>query len=141
MLSDPIAAYLTANKLPGMDSISNTQNSAAALIGRLSNYTANFNFISDGILLPSGSASKRTFATESYDFYLQDAWKIRPNLTVTLGLRYGYQRPVYEQNGLEVRPVLSLGDYFDKRVEGSAKGVPFNDPIVLNLSGPANGKP
>ncbi|HYK88102.1 MAG TPA: TonB-dependent receptor, partial [Acidobacteriota bacterium] len=143
VLSDPVSAYLAANNLPlmGTSSVSDTQNAAAALIGRLSNYTANFIFGADGSLLPPGTPSKRDFATEDYDLYFQDAWKFTPNVTLTLGLRYGVSRPVYEMNGLEVRPVLPLGEYFQKRLAGAAAGTPFNDPVTINLSGPANGKP
>jgi hypothetical protein len=143
VLSDPVAAYLTANNLPalGTASVSDTQNSAAALIGRLSNYTANFIFGPDGSLLPPGTPSKRNFATEDYDFYAQDSWKFRPNVTLTFGLRYGLSRPVYEMNGLEVRPTLPLGEYFQNRLAGAAAGTPYNEPVTINLSGPANGKP
>ncbi len=143
VLSDPVIAYLAANNLPAMStsSVSDTQNAAAALIGRLSGYTANFNFGRDGSLLPTGTPSQRDFATEDYDFYLQDAWKMRPNLTLTFGLRYGLSRPVYEMNGFEVRPTVPLGDYFNQRLAGAAAGTPFNDPVTINLAGPANGKP
>ncbi len=143
VLSDPIIAYLAANNLPAMStsSVSDSQNSAAALIGRLPNYTANFIFGADGSLLKSGTPSFRNFATEDYDFYLQDAWKLRPNLTLTAGLRYGLSRPIYEMNGLEVRPTLPLGEYFQKRLAGAAAGTPFNDPVTIDLSGPVNGKP
>ncbi len=143
VLSDPITAYLTANNMPGMasSSISNSQNAAAALIGRLPGYTAMFRFDADGTLLPSGTPSYRTFATEDYDFYFQDAWKLRTNLTVTVGLRYGLSRPVYETNGFEVRPNPPLGEYFQQRLAGAAAGTPFNDLVSIDLAGPANGKP
>jgi outer membrane receptor protein involved in Fe transport len=34
--------------------------------------------------------------TQSYNFYAQDAWHARPNLTVTLGLRYEYNTPAVD---------------------------------------------
>jgi outer membrane receptor protein involved in Fe transport len=34
--------------------------------------------------------------TQSYDFYAQDAWRARPNLTLTLGVRYEYNTPAVD---------------------------------------------
>ncbi|MBC7932641.1 MAG: carboxypeptidase regulatory-like domain-containing protein [Rubrivivax sp.] len=114
------------------------QNSVTALIGRFSQYSARFIFDQDGSILPSGSPSERRFATEEYDLYAQDSWKLRQNLTVTYGLRYGLSRPVYETNGFETKPNIPLDEYFQRRVESAAQGRPFNDPITIELSGPAN---
>ncbi len=35
-------------------------------------------------------------------FFGEDEWKITPNLTLNIGLRYGYDQPLYEVNGKEV---------------------------------------
>jgi len=141
VLSDPVSAYLLDHGLPDLASVSETQNAMSALIGRFSQYTANFQFSNTGALLPAGSPSRRDFATEDYDLYFQDAWKIRPNLTLTAGLRYGLSRPVYETNGYEVRPTIPLGEYFNNRLAGMVLGTPYNEPITVNPSGPVNGKP
>ena len=100
----------------GSDS-ADVRNAAAALLGRLTAITARFTFDRDGNLLEPGTPTDRTFATEEYDFYAQDIWKIRPNLTLTLGLRYGISRPVYETSGFEAKPDISLSEFF-RRVSG-----------------------
>jgi carboxypeptidase family protein len=120
--------------------ISSVQNAVTALVGRYSQFSANFIFNKDGSLTPAGSPSNRSFATESYDGYTMDSWKIRPNLTLTYGLRYSLSRPVYEQNGYEVKPNIGLGEYFDRRIAGMNSGKPYNELLQLDLSGPANGK-
>jgi hypothetical protein len=116
------------------------QNAATALIGRYSQYTARFTFAHDGAFQPAATPTDRTFATQEYDVYGQDIWKLTPNLTVTYGLRYSLSRPVYETKGFEVKPNIPLTDYFNQRVASAAAGVPFFDPITVDLSGPANGR-
>lgn len=117
------------------------QNAVTALIGRLSQYSALFTFDQDGTLLPSGTPAAREFRTEEYDAYFQDAWKLTPNLTVTYGLRYSISRPVYEKNGFEVKTAIPLSDIFQLRQEAALQGRNFVDPLVLELSGPANNAP
>jgi hypothetical protein len=145
-ISNSFQAYLDANGLPGdtnagqsLNSIAEVQNAATAIIGRYSEYTADFTFNKDGSLLNPGLPSKRDFATQAYDEYIQDAWRIRPHLTLTLGLRYSLERPVYETQGFEVQPTVPLGTYFKERLAAAAQGNNFVDPIVVNRSGPVNG--
>ncbi|HEX7294381.1 MAG TPA: TonB-dependent receptor, partial [Pyrinomonadaceae bacterium] len=78
---------------------STVQNAVTALIGRYSQYTARFTFDHSGTLQSLGTSTDRTFATQEYDGYVQDSWKMTPNLTFTFGLRYTLSRPVYETNG------------------------------------------
>ncbi|MGH9903735.1 MAG: hypothetical protein ACRD68_18155, partial [Pyrinomonadaceae bacterium] len=111
----------------------------AALLGRLTNYTARFTFDKEGNLLAPGTPTVREFATEEYDFYGQDSWKIRPNLTLTYGLRYGLSRPIYETGGFEAKPTIALSEYFRRRVEASQRGRNYDEPLQIELSGPANG--
>jgi hypothetical protein len=137
--------FLTANSLPGgangMDGggITAVQNAATAIIGRFSQYTANFTFGKDGSLLTAGTPTTRNFATQAYEGYFLDSWKFRPHLTLTLGLRYSLERPVYETNGFEVQPTVPLSVYFNERLAAAKQGTNFTDPIVIGRSGPVNG--
>ncbi len=120
------------------DQRTSVQNAASALIGRYSQYTGNFNYDIDGNVLATGTPIERQFATEEYDMYIQDTWKPYRNLTLTMGLRYGLSRPVYEKNGYQVVPDIPLGEYFDRRVAGSAAGTPYNAILNFKLAGPKN---
>src|SRR5215467_9905820 len=137
--------YLSANNLPGgmaSQSLLNTTEvleAASAFIGRLTQYNADFTFAKSGDLLPSGSPAVRDFATQSYDGYLQDTWKLRPSLTLTAGLRYSLERPVYETNGFETQPTVPLGEYIQNRYLAGLQGQNYFVPITIAQSGPANG--
>jgi hypothetical protein len=132
-LSDPVNAFS-----PISGSTVGVQNATTALIGRLSQYSALFTFDHDGSLLPSGTPANREFKTQEYDAYVQDSWKVTPNLTLTYGLRYTISRPVYEKNGFEVKTSVPLSDIFDLRRAASAQGQNYVTPVTLELSGPAN---
>ncbi|OLE52056.1 MAG: hypothetical protein AUG51_19885 [Acidobacteria bacterium 13_1_20CM_3_53_8] len=112
----------------------------ASVIGRYSQYSVRLVYDQSGRLQPVGTPTNRSFATEEYELYWQDSWRIRPNLTITYGLRWSTSTPVYERNGLQVRPTPSLGQYFQDRVESADRGVPFNDPITFDLAGRANNR-
>lgn len=113
-----------------------------ALLGMVPEVNAVYNYQRDGNPAPQNQPLKRHFAINSYEMYVQDSWKAKPNLTITLGLRYSLFSPPWETNGLEVSPTFNLGHWFDNRAHEGANGIPSNqDPLVaFDWSGPANGK-
>jgi len=114
-----------------------------ALIGMITQVNAHYNFTRSGTALPDGTPVSRRFAADSWEMYAQDSWKVKPNLTVTFGLRYTLASPPWETNGLQVAPNVSLSDWFAGRAAGMLQGTPANAAprLSFNLAGPANGKP
>ena len=87
---------------------------------------------STGAVLPTGSPDLRNFAERSYEGYVQDSWRLRSNLTVTLGLRYGYETPVWETNGFEVRPSVDIMQWFRQREINMNAGIPSSASPLLS---------
>jgi hypothetical protein len=112
------------------------------LLGILSQTRGNYNYDIDGNILPEGEPVRRRYASDEYELYVQDSWKLGDNLTITGGVRYSVFSPPYETNGLQVAPTLSLGQWFETRGRNAAAGVPDNalPPISVDLAGPANNR-
>ncbi len=134
-----ISNGLSGFEIP-FESLPVVQNSVMAIIGRYSTYSARLIYQRDGTLQSAGSSRTRDFRTAESDFYFQDVWKISPNLTMTAGLRYDLSRSLREADGYEVKPNIALNEYFQLRANGAANGTPYNQPIILDLSGKANGR-
>ena len=112
-----------------------------ALLGMVTEDDATYNYLKDGSVLPQGAPVQRHFALDAYEMYGQDSWKIKPNLTLTYGLRYSLFSPPWETKGLQVSPTIPLGQWFDQRAKNMEQGIgSISDPLVsFNLSGPGNG--
>jgi hypothetical protein len=141
----PLNPSNVANGYPQVDSsfVSNYDYSMTSLLGMITLGDAVYNYDKNGNPLPQGAPVTRRFAEDSYEMYVQDVWKVKPNLTLTLGLRYSLFSPPWETNGLQVGTTFSLGDWFNDRGQGMLQGLPSNSqPLVTyELAGPANGKP
>jgi hypothetical protein len=119
----------------------NYDNAVTALFGMDVEVNAQYNYQRSGTPLAQGAPVTRNFAEDGYEMYAQDSWKIKSNVTLTLGLRYSLFSPPWETKGLEVTPTESLNTWFNNRGVGMNNGVPSIDsPLVaFNFSGPANG--
>jgi hypothetical protein len=114
-----------------------------AALGLLDYVYVPYNYDREGNALPIGAPVKRDFAANEFEFYVQDTWRIRPNLTVTGGVRYSLFSPPWETNGLQVAPTIPLADWFQQRIQNAANGIPANAApnITFDLAGPANDRP
>jgi hypothetical protein len=114
-----------------------------ALLGMVTQVNAQYNYNRNGSTLPDGKPVSRNFADNGWEMYFQDQWKVKPSLTLTLGLRYSLFSPPWETNGLQVSPTTSLSTYFQNRAAGMEQGIPASASCCLsfNLGGPANNAP
>ena len=117
-------------------------NAMGTLLGVINSYSITYQYGRDGQAVPVGSPVIRSFATQEYEFYVQDTFRMRRDLTITYGLRYGLYQVPYERNGVQVNSTVPLDHYFADRVGGSAVGIPSfalaSAQLTYDLSGPMN---
>jgi hypothetical protein len=111
-----------------------------ALAGIITEVDATYQRDKTGANLPVGAFVQRHFRVNELETYAQDSWRIKPNLTLTYGLRYSLLQPIYEVNGNQVAPSVSLNDFFKTRIADMVQGIPFAPNISIDLAGPANGR-
>jgi hypothetical protein len=117
----------------------------ATLVGTVPETTQQYNYSvtspSTGSLYPDGTFVNRHFKANEFEYFLQDAWRITPALTVTYGLRHSILQAPYETNGQQISPTVDTHEWFDKRGEAAAQGNVFEDPLQFVPGGKANHRP
>ncbi|HJZ65656.1 MAG TPA: carboxypeptidase-like regulatory domain-containing protein, partial [Candidatus Acidoferrum sp.] len=116
----------------------------AAMLGRIGNINTVFDYARDGQPLPAMTGTRRKYVYNSYEVYFQDSWRLKPSLTLTYGLRWGYQSVPYEAHGLEGLPNQNFDKLFALRVSNAANGISGlgAEPLIsYDLGGKANHKP
>ncbi len=91
--------------------------------------------------LPQGQWVTHHYLTNEFEYYGQDSWKIRPNLTLTFGLRHTLLGVPYERNGQEVVPTVNMGQWLNNRWSAASKGEIVQPEFGFVQGGKANGKP
>lgn len=95
--------------IPGATStdINRANSLLASLAGLITSSSQTFNPTSRTSGFVPGAPYNTNLSFNNYAFYALDSFKIRRNLTVTLGLRWDYFPPVDESNGLLVQPLVT----------------------------------
>ena len=98
--NEPAAAMFTAANFPGASGtdLTNAQNLYAMLTGRLSSITGTARITPDGDQYVPLGESKAQGRLREFDFYVQDSWRARSNLTISGGVRYVLALPFYPMN-------------------------------------------
>lgn len=109
----PSNIQLTAARFPG-GSISATDlasaNSLVSFLGGIIRQVSQTFQVQDknsGYV--AGIPSQRNYSTDDLALYIQDRWRLRPNLTVTMGLKWEYYSPLREDDDLAFFPKI-VGD-------------------------------
>jgi TonB dependent receptor len=106
-----------------------------ALYGMISDVVANHNLDKSGNPLSQGAPVNRNYGLDWYEFYAQDTWRMKPNITLTYGLRWSFFPPPRETNGLQTYPTFGLGTQFNQDVKNMIQGIGYGaePPIQFNL--------
>lgn len=85
------------------------RNLYALLGGIIGSGQQTFNTTSQTSGFVNGATNLRQFEYWMLAPYVLDQWRVRPNLTVNLGIRYDYQAPLRSINGLYWEPKVASG--------------------------------
>jgi hypothetical protein len=107
------------------------------LLGRYNQTDSFYAYDHSGNPLAQYSTTHRDFHYNEYEFYGQDSWKIRRDLTLTYGLRWQFHSVPFEANGFEAVPTQNIDTIFPARLSAAAAGVSGNDaaPLVSYVPG------
>ena len=94
-----------------------------------------------GNTLAEGTPVALNYFSKEFEYYIQDQWKPRRNLVVTLGVRQVLLQPPYETRGQQVQPTIDTHTWFQNRQIQMYKGVTEQPDLSFAPSGKANGKP
>jgi hypothetical protein len=85
---------------------------------------------------PPGTPLTQSTVVDSYSLYASDSWRIKPSLTVTLGLNWGIQLPPYESSGEQTMvvddatgKVIDFDKYIETRAAAATAGLIYNPQL------------
>ncbi|HYN10323.1 MAG TPA: carboxypeptidase regulatory-like domain-containing protein [Vicinamibacterales bacterium] len=129
--ADPARAMFNSTNFPG--SSSTDRNTAAALYamltGRATQIGATARLTLDGQYVYQGD-SRAEGRLRQADLFIQDNWRMRPNLSVNLGLRYAMQLPFYARNSSY--STVSVDDVWG--ISGYKPGCDMSNPTPANCN-------
>lgn len=132
--------------LPAISGFSTSYARAFAnLVGTIPEVTNVYNYKvsgpTSGSLLADGASIARHFKANEFEYYLQDSWRARPNLTFTFGLRHTILQTPYETTGQQVTPTIDTHAWFTQREVAALQGKIYEPDLTFAPSGKFYNKP
>lgn len=104
-------------------------------------YNYDLTSASSGNLLGDGAYVTRHFRSNEFEYYLQDAWKPIPALTITFGIRHSLLQTPWETSGQEVTPTVDTHTWYQQREIQALKGQIYEPALTFAPAGNFYGKP
>jgi hypothetical protein len=129
----------------GANFISSFNQAYATIVGDVAERTSNANYkvtsLTSADLLPDGALINRHFKGNEFEYYIQDSWRIKPNLTLTFGIRHTLLQTPYETKGQQIAPTVDTHEWFLNRGKAAAVGATDQPDLFFAPVGKANGRP
>lgn len=117
----------------------------ANLVGTVPSLTNVYNYAitspTAGTALADGAVIDRHFKANEFEGYIQDAWRIQPNLTMTFGVRYTYLQTPWETKGQEVAPTIDTHTWYLQREAAAQQGQIYEPDLQFSPAGHYYNKP
>jgi len=117
----------------------------ATIVGDVAERDASANYTVTGptgaTLLNDGASISRHFKSNEFEYFVQDSWRVQPNLTITFGLRHTILQTPYETKGQEIAPTVDTHQWYLQRGAAAAKGQVFENDLLFAPVGKFYGKP
>jgi hypothetical protein len=94
-----------------------------------------------GTLLADGAFVDRHFKANEFEWFIQDAWRIAPNLTITYGIRHTILQTPWETKGQQVAPTIDTHAWYTQRETAALQGQISEPDLQFAPSGPFYNKP
>jgi len=120
-------------------------NAFATIVGDVAERDASANYVvnspTSANIIADGDFVNRHFKANEFEYFLQDSWRVRPNLTITVGLRHTILQTPYETKGQEIAPTVDTHEWYLKRGSEAAQGRAYEPDLLFTPIGKANHGP
>jgi Carboxypeptidase regulatory-like domain len=146
-LSSRNAPDPTSLGLPAVDPgyVTSFNYAYSTIVGNVAERDTSANYVVNGptsaTLVDDGAFINRHFQSNEFEYFLQDSWRIKPNLTFTFGFRHTILQTPYETKGQQIAPTVDTHDWYLKRGEAAAQGRVFEDDLLFTPVGKVNNGP